>query len=658
MTDSRAKARTFGLPLALCCLLAAPAAGQYQTGQDPAQALPKVEVAPPTAPAAPLSLGPRSSDEAAPSGRGSAQGDQPRTLQLRVDPETGEPLTAEELKAREARTAAPTPATGTGTAAPADETTDGIRVQTLSQVDPGSIGLLEEQEGGLGLYMWADSSRELVVAMLPRLPLPTTSQGMRDLARRLLLSVAEAPLARSDAAGQAGGDLLALRVERLTAAGWYRDAEALLKQAPPGSVGPALARARLDSMLLVGNVRDACRLVRNYLEVAESAEWQKATAFCLAIDQQTAQVELYEQLLYENGITDPAFFGLLGALTGRDDGAVTSLPEPQPLHLAMLRTARKAIPDDAAASANPAVLRAIATSPNATLNLRLAAAERAHALGLLETSALGRIYASVSFSAAQRADVLAQARELPISMASALLYQVAQIEEQSAGKARVLRAAFTAGRATGRLSTAVAVNFDALDSIQPTAELSWFAGDAARALLVAGEWERAAEWLRAVLEPAQQGDAAAAAAVLELMPLLSIGDPQQSVPVAIDALDDWWQAEVAGDRADRFDRAALFYGLLEAFGQDVPRASWEALIGGPPAAGYVPAPAVLHSLRDAGQQGRRGESVLLALVSLGPGGPETAASPVMSAATAALRGAGLEADARRLALEAMIGRGF
>jgi len=656
MTDSRARARTFGLSLAACCLLAIPAAGQYRTGQDPSQALPKVEVAPPSAPAPPLSLGPRSADDAAAGGKGSAQGDTPRTLQLRIDPETGKPLTAEEIRARDA--AAPTP----GAAAAPPQTDDGeaIRVQTLRQVDPGSIGLLEEQQGGFGLYMWRDTSRDVVVATLPRLPLPATSRAVRSLARRLLLSVAEAPVGRTASGPADSVNLLGLRVERLVAAGWYRDAEALLKQAPQGSVGPTLASARLDSLLLVGNVRDACRLVRNYLEVAESAEWQKATAFCLAIDQQVAQVELYEQLLYENGIEDSAFFGLLGALTGRDLGPVTSLPEPRPLHLAMLRTARRAIPDDAAGSANPAVLRAIATSPNATLNLRLAAAERAHALGLLETTALGRIYASVPFTAQQRADVLAQAKELPASMAAALLYQVAQIEELPAGKARVLQLAFTfnSGRATGRLTTAVEVNFEALEKIEPSPDLGWFAADAARALLVAGEWEQAAEWLRAVLEPAQQGDEAAAGAVLELMPLLAVGDPKQSVPVVEDAVEAWWRSEVAGDRADRFDRAALFFGLLGAFEQEVPRVSWEALVAGPPAAGYVPSPGVLHSLRDAGTQGRRGEAVLLSLIALGRGGPAAAASPVLAEVTTTLRQVGLEADARMLALEAMIGRGF
>jgi hypothetical protein len=639
---------------------AAPAWAQLQTGQDPSKALPSVSVTPSKPAAAPKTLVPAGDDAA----KAAPRPDTPRTFELRIDPRTGEPLTAEEMRRREngepmsltapARTddaaadKAPPPNAGARPAKPAK----GLVVQTLGDVDPASVGLLEPADGGLGPDMWDGMSRALVGALLDAAPIPASSPVMRDLMRRLLLTTAHVP------SGEGGGDLLALRLRRLVEGGWHRDGVNLLRQLSPGSIDAAGALTILDSLLLQGNVRDACQTVRNNIGAADSEAWLKAAAFCLAVEGKTAQAELYEQLLRENGIEDKPFFLLLASLTGREAGPVASLPRPRPLHLAMLRAARKAVPDDVGREANPAVLRSIATTPNATLQLRLEAAEAAHNAGLLEIGVVRRIYASVPFNAAERADALAQATARDPAMASALLYQVAQIESQPNAKARVIQAALQRARAEGRYFTVAAANLDSLMAMQPEPALAWFAADAGRALLLAGEWQRAREWLLAMLETAKNGDEPAVSAVLQLAPLLFVGDPGRRTGASADALLGWWRAEVEMARPSRYQRAGLLFGAMEAFDQPVPGALWDDLLVGPPVAGYLPASGVLRRLEAASSADEVGKTVLLSLLALGPEGPSKAAPAAVAGVVRALRGVGLISEARGVALEAMVGQGF
>ena len=60
----------------------------------------------------------------------------------------------------------------------------------------------------------------------------------------------------------------------------------------------------------------------------------------------------------------------------------------------------------------------------------------------------------------------------------------------------------------------------------------------------------------------------------------------------------------------------------------------------------------------AGRADRLGETAALALAALGPGGPGAANPSALSAAVYHLDALGLGATARRLALEALIARGF
>ena len=639
---------------------------------------------------APVSTGPKTKNENLGAPKTIAQPrSRPRALQLRLDPVSGRPLTAEQIEERVKRrkaqpprslrvqqrnlrpTASPTKAQSTTEKSKAKGEASGIQIQTLGRAKVSVIGLLSEAEGGLGDDMWAGTPLALVLNLLPRLPVEVASPVMQSLRLRLLVSTAIPPEDNpgSDSAPALDPDgkaLVAARIERLAAAGDLDAVNQLLKFKPLTIENQAYAQVRVRSELLNGNLHEVCRMTRNHLGgrqgVGVGVMWQKIMAFCLVLDRQDAQVELYRQILYESEVEDEAFFNLLSGLSNGEIEPLERLARTEPLHLAMLRTARRVIPDGALEAASPSVLRSIATSPNASLSLRLEAAERAEAIGALKTEVLRRIYASVPVSAEQGADASALADRQPGPSASAILYQVVQIDDQIEGRARALSAAWRNGRHSGRYMTAVRVNLPQVRTIRPSAELAWFAADAGRALLAAGDSVGARAWLMAMVPLARDGQTDAAAAVLALAPLLNlnVSEGRDTVLASIigKVLENWWQGEVANNGAHRYQRATRLYTVLSALGHGVPAKLWLPLYevpGGDPQQGHT---ALLIGLELAAAASRRGEVVLLSLLLLGDRGPGWSDTITLGRIVLALRQVGLERDAAAVAFEGLLAAGF
>lgn len=552
---------------------------------------------------------------------------------------------------------ATTPGAGNATTvapAPADVETavpQGIEVGALGAMDPSSIGLLDSPtDGSLGVGMWTGTPRTVIEQLLPKLPMATGSAVMHDLARRLLLTSAAVPSGTTS-----GPSLLAIRIERLAAGGMLSEVNQLLRLASPKLNDPALARARMNGLLLSGDNAGACDVARGMIEADADAIWQKVVAFCLALNGETARVELYAQLLRELGHEDAAFYSLLSALTNQPASPVDSLPSPLPLHLAMLRAARQAIPEDAVGEAEPMVLRAIATSPNATTELRLAAAERAAVQHALPVDALRQIYLGLRFTPEDRANALARAEQLPGPRSNALLLQVAQIESQPMGRATTIDAAQTAGGKSGQAELAARVYLPLLQDLEPTVELSWFASAAGRAAAAAGDMATAFAWLDSAQRHASLENEDAVRAVIALWPLVQVGDSERRLPYSDDVRQNWWKALQAWEAPERFALAQRYYTLLQALNYPLPEMAWEALYDGPlREAAPVATPALRFALSRASTEGRVGETVLLALLALGPGGPDRAGAVTLGDVVSALSNVGLSADAHAVAREAML----
>ena len=541
---------------------------------------------------------------------------------------------------------------GETSAAEADESA--VQITTLGAVDPSSIGLLDESEGGFGIDMWLGTERALVERLLPRMPVGTLSRPMQDLARRLLLSAARVP------AGEAiAPSLLGLRVERLSAGGDTMAVNELLRLAPARLQDRAFARARIDGQLLAGNHTEACAAYKALVgEDPDNLYWLKGLTFCKALNGDHAAVRFAVDLLHEIGQDeDTAFLSLIASLSGDAEAQVASLVDPLPLHLAMLQVARLPVPANAVPGAPPAILRAIAKAPNAALEVRLAAAERAEAAGALTAEALAEIYKGVLFTPSEISAALSLAREEPGPRANALLYQAGQIQRIPVLRAQALQLAWQLGHEQGRFGTAARVNREATLDIEPAPDLAWFAADAVRALLAAGEAEAAFRWFRFAQRLAMPSEPEAAMAVLEVWPLMFLAKPSLGKGWNPEITLLWWAAlgEMAVPDEARHARAALVFTLLEAFDLELPDAAWSSLLDSSlTETAYVPSTPLWRNLGAASRGGRTGETVLLSLLVLGEGGPTGAHPRILAEVIGALRAVGLEQEARGLALEAAL----
>ena len=529
----------------------------------------------------------------------------------------------------------------------ASTTTSGVEVGNLGSVTPDYGGTLEEGGGGFPLDMWKGTDRALVERLLPQLPAAPSSPAMRDLARRLLLTNAEAPT------GQATINLFGVRADRLAAMGLFSDAAALLALQPVSSVDATSARLRIKAQLLAGDGEGACKTVDDTRKVASAdVDWQKTQVFCQLRSGKADQAALGIEILRDQNQNDPAFFKLAEAMGGDKSVAIVSLPDPSPLDLAMLQAAGLPLPPDAARATDPAVLAAVAQDSTVDPAIRLAAAEQAAAAGSLSIDKLQQAYANVAYAPADIGNAIDISSHDPGPGGRALLFQAAGVAQQPADRAHVLQAALDRARRQGGYILAVRTNLLYLLPLQPSPDLIWFAADAGRALYASGHFEQANAWLQTAQDKAAS-DPQAAAAASALAVYARIAGVGQPLFWDAAAVQKWRQAQAAGgSSADPVNRLfAVFEGIGEPIG-----GSW-TLIGQTAASGGAPDPALWFNLGDAANNGRIGETVLLSLCALGEGGPASANPILLSRAISSLRQVGLDAEARAIAIEAAIAAG-
>src|SRR5579864_5597411 len=264
--------------------------------------------------------------------------------------------------------AAPTPTPS------ADES---ISATPLAPVDPAWVGTLGAPHA-FPPTMWQGTPRSIVAAALPGLG-SSTSPALQDLARRLLLSNAAAP-AGPDPSNQPG--LAALRIERLAALGEVEGAIAVI-EALPGTVrDETMARRRVELDFAKNDAEAACRGVQTGIARYQSVWWDRALIACQALAGDREKAALGISLLHEQKApADPTFDVLVAAVGGGRAPKLDKLAQPTPMLVSLLAASKSTQPRDLLSEADPATLRAWASNESVPALQRLAAAERAAALG-------------------------------------------------------------------------------------------------------------------------------------------------------------------------------------------------------------------------------------------------------------------------------------
>ncbi len=542
------------------------------------------------------------------------------------------------------------------------EVGSGIEMGTLGQVDEGSVGLLDNNNGGLGAAMWRDTGRPVVERLLGQVPGPTRSVVMGDLSRRLLLTAARPPQGPNS-----GVSLLALRLRQLNAAGRADDIVQLLVRSGGARPSAAAAMEFAKGALGVGDAARACNML-GVLPVGGdlandpiAAFALKLSIFCQISAGQTGAANLTMDLAREQGLGDAYFLSLAAQAT---DGLKLSAATPghlDALTFRMMQVANRAWPGDVVALLEPNLLVSVAAARQIDPEIQVAAAERAAGLGLLSSDEMAAAYLSVPYSR-EDVDGVRIGRE-PASpyRRRALFHQAVLDEMVPAGRADILSTLFFREARGEAYRGTVMAHMRSLSSVPPSGALTSFAPLAARAFIEQGDRVRAGMWL-AVLDGhdgsvRQQRELRAALRLIDPGALVSPRKPEGAaadnyIPVILqDALDDL----ARGGKSRDF--AAMEIVLLDALGFPIAPAVWDALLAaGDLPGGIVPPPAMMRKLQLVSANGQVGETVLLVLAGLAEAGPSGTHPKSVGEMVSALAAVGLEEDARRLAVEALLAR--
>lgn len=532
---------------------------------------------------------------------------------------------------------------------------EGIEVDPLDEIEPDAIGILGPEDGGFGTEMWRGSDRFVVERLLRRLPDEIRSRAMRDLARRLLLSIASPPAQAAGYEAPGPAALLARRIERLARIGEIPALNRLLAAVPARYEDEAMARTRVDGLLLARRYDEACRAVRTRIaSYHQSPYWQKAMVLCQLIVGEVDKAMLGLDILREQGATDdPVFLGL----AHRFVGAEVELPaevDLSALHFALLDATGSPVPPGALARASPGLLFALAQAPGVDLEQRAEAAERACAKGLLDGAILAKTYAAFSFAPDELGDAVGAVDANPGPRARALLYQAAHNESLSTTRAEVIRVALESARDPGLYQATVAAFVPLLAAIEPAPELAWFATTAGRALYAAARHEAASAWLMLGRQEAIL-NAQASTAVAALWPYSRLAG---GAALTTDGSLAAWRAmrEGMGGQALGLSQS-LLRASFQALGERDPL-PWSLIAANnEPSRRPLPNAALLYALEEASEGRRVGETVLLSLIVLGEDGPGQSHTLALGSVLEALTRVGLEREARALAIEAALANG-
>ncbi|HEY0300407.1 MAG TPA: hypothetical protein VGC36_03700, partial [Rhizomicrobium sp.] len=354
----------------------------------------------------------------------------------------------------------------------------GVARGDLGIVDGPPAGTLDDSNGGLGQSMWSNAPRAEVEELLGRVPLVTADPVIRALARRLLLTISDAPV------GPARRALVTIRIEKLLQGGLIDEAGAIAASFHLDN-DPDFARVQAGALLYAGREKDVCSDLTAARLTEPETFWLQLRAWCFAAGGDTAAAELTQAVLDSQG-KDPAF-DLLAAdvLTGAKK-APGVIEKPTALHIYLLRKAGLPVTNPIAAKLGTAAnVLAARDSRNSPAD-RLSAAARISATGALSPAELLALINAQTIPADQIAQAQALAPRLTFLPAQSLLHRAAALESRPAEKANLLLAAMAA---PDRLPLTAMLHANVLLSLKPDATSHPLL---ARALVLAGKYDAAA----------------------------------------------------------------------------------------------------------------------------------------------------------------------
>jgi hypothetical protein len=488
---------------------------------------------------------------------------------------------------------------------------------------------------GLPLELWKGLDLKTLEELLAGLELPPRSPALHQLWKRMLLSSATPPAGAPDSE-----HFVALRLEALYRSGLLADMQkALAEIGTPGPVVQAL-RARLD--IGAGRREAGCQGIKALAAPSSGlpgrlkGETQLLAGYCAAAAGDAQGAALAAELAREEGIEAEMPLAVLSGFAG---GNKPKLALPARVLLLDYRFLELLGPVNGAQifdKAEPALLSVLASDTQTDMRLRIAAAEAALKLNALTPEAMTEIYRRHPLG---NAGVDPGAPSGDPLLRRALYFKAIEAARAPAQRARFVRAVVDDARRSGIQLQMARVLAPLVADMPVTPEAGWFAEVSLEIALLSGQYDQARRW-------------AEVGALRHWLALIDVADPQRrgGRPTSLAAMEDMAVHGRLG--ADTLHRLAT---VLDALDIDVPIGIWDAAGRTPqPATGHLPETGVLADLSQSAKRNDAGRTILLVMRTLGPGGPEGANVLALGDSIRALKRIGLEADARQLALEALI----
>ena len=562
---------------------------------------------------------------------------------------------------------------------------DAVQTMQLNAVDAESVGILDRNSGGLGVDMWTGTSRDMAARLIDALPNNPGSRALRNLERRLLLSIAAAPEDHKDIS------LMAHRVAKLQAIGAYGDVARLISASAHDKMPADLAKAQVNALLVTGLLDDACADIESYGNQFDTPFWLKAAAYCQLRAKNNSSASFTIDLVREvEGEKDKLFFALNKAIRTGSNVSPDLLVNLRPLDVAMLELTKQGLPASKLQNADAPTLIAFVKSANTAIALKLEAARLAEKRGYITTDELASTYMSVTFTSSELANVLddttsedSPAREY------AKLYQAAAKADVPAVRAEILAHIYDNGRNNGDYGQVARLCASLLEDIPINNDFAWFATDALAAAIYSNDMERAGGWLAQAKASANDGNSIESRLIVLYPALVMAGledtgaAPGQApaatlglggentstgqAPATSQAqarhrarMDEWAELQHArNDQAEARADAEMVYSLFTAFGVEVPEKFWNNLLTQPyVVSSGVPSAAIVHKLIQGIATGQRAMVASLVIISNGTLDSDHRNAVSLGQSIAALRAVGLESDARRIAIETILESGF
>ncbi len=541
-----------------------------------------------------------------------------------------------------------------------------VTVTELPKLSPSWIGVLSDQDNGLGWNMWEGTDANFVNMLLELLPVDAPSPAMRSLAKRLLLTNAAIPNEEKEEgliAISPNGEpiktnftdntFLSIRFAKLASLGEKVDLFKLYNQVPPDKMVDSLAKGAMYARLISGDTNKACDEIIGISKRTNDISWKKGLIVCHLILGKREDALLNLELFLAE-LDDDKFSRLIYSIA--DGYTIEKFDKGNIYYKILISLMPGEQLDKQRLNLEPSGLKVVAENNLLTLKVRILSAEKAVSAGVLDSNYLGKLAVKFNFDNTIFARAASESKNMEGYKARALLLIASGSTTSIIERARVLGLLWDNAEKEGLYSAYAAASLPILSTIRPRPDLLWFASSAAKASISSGDYSLASEWL-ALLGKSIDLDFEASGSLLRLLPLIAIAGQELPKPFSNEQATDVWSG--LSDSYTRIEKekiASRLLVILNAMGIEIKSGTWKEVISPNNilVSENIPSTAFRYQLHNAAQNNRKGEVVAISLVMLGQDGPSKAGLVALNAVIRALRSVGLDQDARAIAVEAAI----